>query len=402
MPRYNYTAKLDPQKTLQGQIEAATKQEAIDKLTQMGYFPISVEDVSAFLSQPGALRGGKISKKEIVLFSSQLSSLIDSGVNILNSLNIISHQTPNKYLKLVLDDVVAKIKDGKSLSDSLSLHPHIFSNLYTSLVRTGETSGSLKETIRRLADFLEKEEEFKNSLKASLTYPAFVFIVGVLTVVVLLVFVIPRLVGMFEDMGQALPLPTLILIRTSSFLRSYFWLILAAVFMLAFLLRRIYRSAQGKLFFDRFQLKAPIMGAVALKTEISRLMRSLSLLFASGVPITSSLEVAISVLGNQLLKGEVAKCIEEIAGGASFSSALKGSKFFPEFVVNIVSVGEETGGLSDALRRIADDYERAVDRALKELTRLLEPLIILFMGLVVGFIVLSMLLPIFQINLIAR
>ncbi len=402
MPRYTYTAKSEPTKTVEGEIEAESHQDAINKLNKMGYFPISVQIEELALHKQGALSFRKITPKDIVIFTRQLSTLIESGVNILNGLYIVTKQAPNKYLRAVLNDVAARIKDGKSLSESLNMHPDFFSGLYTSMIHSGEAGGNIEYALKRLADFLEKDEEFKNSLRAALTYPAFILSVSVLTVIVLLGFVIPRLVSMFEDMGQILPLPTKILINVSAFLRGYWWLILAVIFVLIFLLRRIYRNPRGKIAIDRLKLKLPVTGEIVLKSEISRLTRTLSLLLSSGMPIVYSLDIAISVLKNELLKEDVEKFKDQIAGGSSFSKCLSASKLFPVFVTNIVTVGEETGTLDKSLLRIADEYERETDRTLKSLTRLLEPVIILVMGLIVGFIVLSMLLPIFQINLIVR
>jgi type II secretory pathway component PulF len=270
------------------------------------------------------------------------------------------------------------------------------------MIRTGEASGNLNETLKRLADFLEREDEFKNSIRSALVYPFFVFVVGVLTVCVLLVFVIPRLVTMFEDMGQTLPLPTRILIGVSSFFHDYWWVILAAILLLVFFLRRLYRSPQGRLSLDKLRLKIVMLGPLTLKTEISRLMRALSLLISGGIPITSALDISATIVENRILRAELYKFKDEIKNGSNLSTSLKNSKFFPEFVTNIVAVGEETGGLPRPLMRIADDYERELDRTLKSLARLIEPVIILFVGLIVGFIVISMLLPIFQLNLIVR
>lgn len=399
MPKYIYTAKSQPQTTVQGKLEAETEQEAINKLTKMGYFPISVKNEKDVLDAGASRRFWKVPKKEIVLFTRQLSSLIESGVNILNSLNIIAEQAPNKYLRVVLGDILAQIKDGKPLSDSLAAYPNLFPALYVAMIRTGESSGNLNETARRLADLLEKQDEFKSSVRAALVYPFFLIGVGIITVTVLLTFVIPRLVVMFEDMGQALPLPTQILINLSSFLEHYWWLILAVIFILVFLFKRAYSKPQGKASIDRFRLRIPLLGEIILKTEISNMMRTLSLLLSSGLPIISSLEIAISILDSEVLKKELEQFKGEISQGASFSSCLKTSNYFPVFVTNIVTVGEETGALDRSLLRIAEDYEKDTDRYLKTLTRLLEPSIILIMGLIVGFIVLSMLLPIFQINI---
>ncbi len=403
MPVYTYTAKSDPTKTIRGNIEAESEQDAINKITKLGLFPVSVKPEEFFLDRPeGILRLRKVSNKDLVLFTSQLSTLIDSGVNIINGIKIISDQSNNKYLKTILNDVTGKIKDGRSLSDSLATHPYLFSDLYTAMIHTGEASGNLRIVLKRLSEFFEKEEEFKSALRSSLTYPLFVFIVSILTVVVLLVFVIPRLATMFEDMGQVLPLPTRILINTSGALRTYWWTIVAAISVLIFWLRRMYRSPQAKIALDNFKLKIIIIGQIILKTEISRLMRTLALLISSGVPITPSLDISVSILGNQVLKTELRRFKEQIAGGGSLSGALKSSSFFPDFVTNIISVGEETGSLEKSLLRIADDYEKEVNQTLKGLTMMLEPVVILVMGLIVGFIVLSMLLPIFQINLIAK
>lgn len=402
MARYIYTAKPAPDKTIQGNIEADSEQDAINKLTKLGYFPISVSTEDLSSSNPKFLQFRKISQREVVLFTRQLASLIESGVNILSGLDIISNQISNKNFKAILRDITGKIKDGSPLSKTLSEYPNLFPNFYTSMILSGETGGTLEQTLKRLADFMEKEEEFKNSIRAALTYPLFVFSVGVLTIIVLLVFVIPRLVTMFEDMGQALPLPTKILIDTSAAIRNYWWLILALIAALIFSLRRSMRKEQGKLYLDNLKLKVPILGAIILKTEVSRLMRTLSILLSSGVSIVPSLDLSSSVIDNSVLKSQMQKFKEDIAGGVSFSHCLKESKIFPDFVTNIVAVGEETGTMEKSLLRIADDYEKDADQALKNLSRLLEPVIILAMGLVVGFIVLSMLLPIFQINLIVR
>ncbi|MBI4972836.1 MAG: type II secretion system F family protein [Candidatus Omnitrophica bacterium] len=402
MPRYTYTAKSQPKETIRGKIEAESEEEAINRLSAMGYFPISLQPEGILQDKRLVWRFGKKSKRDLTIITRQLSSLIESGVNILNSLNIILTQTSDKYLKSVLSDIIGKIKDGRSLSESLSSHPYLFSHLYASIIHSGEIGGNVDQALKRLADFLEKEEEFKNSLIAALTYPFFVLVVGALTVVVLLTFVIPRFVTMFTDMGQVLPLPTRVLINLSGFLRGYWWFILAIIFMVIFFCKRLYNKPAGKMQLDRIKLKAAILGNIILKTEVGRLMRTLSLLLSSGIPIVQSLELSSMAIENQVLKLEVQKFKEQINAGASFSDCLKNSKLFPAFLTNIINVGEETGRLEAALLRIADTYERDTDRALKGFSRLLEPLIILVVGLIVGFIVLSMLLPIFQINLIVR
>ncbi len=403
MPKYVYNAKaLSPVRILRGEIEAETKQQAINALSQMGHFPISVEllDIGSYRKNFWHLR--KVSNKEMVLFTRQLSILLESGVNILQSLNMVSKQSSNGYLKMVLEDVVSKVKDGKPLSDSLASHPSVFSSLYSSMIATGEAGGNLAKTLNQLADFSEKNEEFKDSVRAALTYPVFVLCVGILTITILLVFVIPRLVNMFSDMGQVLPLPTRILIMISDALRNSWWIIIIFIFLGIFLGRRAYLKPNGKFLWDGFKLKIPFYGQITLKTEISRLMRTFSLLLSSGITLVPSMDISSSVLGNQVLKIEVQNLKEDISKGSNLSAVFKKSKFFPEFVTNIVAIGEETGALEKSLSRIAEEYEKDVDRSLKTLAQMLEPMIILGVGLVVGFIVLSMLLPIFQLNLIVK
>lgn len=404
MPRYNYTAKISPQKVINAKIEAESEPDAINRITALGYFPVSITpEVGGYQTEERRSRYfWKSSHKDVVILTRQLASLVDSGVNILNGITIIQSQLGNKYLKSVLFDILGKLKDGRSLSDSLSHYPDLFSPLYCAMVRTGEASGSLNNTFKRLADFLEKKQEFRASFIASLVYPAFILSVGILTTAVLLIFVIPKFMFMFEDLGQVLPLPTRVLIGISNFLRSSWITVLLGIALLIFSFRRFSHTSAGKQLWDEFKLKIMFLGRLILKSQISGFCRTLSLLLSSGIPITPSLEISLSVIDNEVLKSEAGHFRELISNGASLSGAFKNSKFFPDFVISIVSTGEETGNLDRALLRIADDYEKEVDRIVSTMMRLLEPVIILVMGLIVGFIVLSMLLPIFEINLVVR
>lgn len=399
MPKYLYISKSSPGKIIQGSIEAESQQDAVTKLSQMGQFPISLQPQALSLDK-AFLR--KISRKDILFFTRQLANLVDSGVNIIRGLNIIISETPHQPLKEVLSQVMNRIKDGTPLSESLAAYPYLFSKLYTATLQAGEASGTLGLSLKRLADFLEKDDEFRSSLHSALAYPAFILAVGILTVLAMLVWVIPRLVVMFEDMGQVLPWPTRLLIAGSGFLRSWWWLILALLAVMIFALRRALKSSSGKLLRDKFKLKAKVLGDIVLKTEVSRLTRTLSILLSCGISIVPALDIVNASVGNALLKEELETFKGKIKDGLSFSSCLKGSKFFPLSVSQIVSVAEESGSLEKALLKIADDYQVETERVLKTGLRLLEPIIILGMGLVVGFIVLSLLLPIFQINVVVR
>ena len=402
MPRFQYVAKSAPAKTIQGTIDAETEQEAIKKLTKSGYFPVSIQSESSFLDKHSVLGLRKVSKKELVIFTRQLSNLIESGVNLFNGLNIIAQQTSNKYLKSILADISAQIKEGNSLSESLKMYPGVFGDLYVSMVYSGEAGGTLDQSLKKLSEFLEKEQAFRDSVRAALIYPAFIFSASLLTIIVLLGFVIPRFVGMFEDMGQVLPVPTKILISVSLFMRGYWWLIIAGLGAFVFVFRRIQGTTQGKLAIDAFLLKLPLFGQFTLKTELSRLLRTLSLLLSSGLPMLKALEICSASLSNAILKTEMVKLKEQVSSGSSITAYLAVSPIFPQYVTNIVAIGEETGTLERSFLRIADEYEKDVDAATKVMTRMIEPIIILVMGLFVGFIVLAMLLPIFQINLLVR
>jgi len=402
MLKYNYCVKSTPDKIINGVIEAESEQDAVSKLAKLGYFPFSVKQVDAEVLNKSLFGARKLSEKDKVIFSSQLSTLVDSGVDIIKAVNIISEQTSNLSLRSILKDVTERIKNGASLSESLAAYPQVFPLLYTALIHTGEVSGNISDVLKKLAEFYEKEEEFRNSLLASLTYPAIVICVSAMTVAVLLIFVIPRLVLMFEDMGQVLPLPTRVLISVSLFFRDYWWVFAGIALGFFIILRRMYRNPQGRLIWDEAVLKLPALGVIVLKSELSCLTRTLSLLLSSGIPITDALDKSSAVVNNRILKQEVQRLKGQINSGTNFSDSLKSSRFFPVFITSIVTIGEETGTLYKSLKRVAEDYERDVDRILKTVIRLLEPAIILIMGLIVGFIVVSMLLPIFQINLIVK
>ncbi len=402
MPKYAYVAKPGPYKTVQGVIESESEQDAVNKVNSMGYFPVSVKLLEPANRVKGVPFFRAVSTREVALFTAKLANLSSSGINILNALHILAAQEANRQLKLVIEDVDSRVRDGRSLSQALSAHPQIFSGLYTALIHSGEISGTLNETLNRLSGFLENEEELKSSVMAALTYPLFILAVSILTVSVLLGYVIPRLAGMFEDIGSILPLPTKILIGMSGALHNWWWLILLVILFSAFLVQRFYSTEKGKEALDGLRLKIYLFGDITLKRQTARLARTMSLLISGGIPIIQAMDIAGSVLTNGVLSSEVRRFREKISRGASLSGCLKESRVFPAFMADIVSIAEETGTLGRSLARIADDYEKDVDRTVKALTRLLEPAIILLMGLVVGFIVLSMLLPIFQINLIIK
>ncbi len=389
---------------IEGHIEAETEYTAISKLSQMGYYPIKVEKENAEFAQRGfnpSFFMGRVRVRDMAVFTHQLSDLLGSGLTLLNALGVLYEQTENRHLRAVVQDVMAQVRDGNPLSSALSRHPKVFSRLFTSMIHAGEIGGVLEEVLKRLSAFYEKEEETRAKIQTAMAYPILVAVVGAFTVFVLLSFVVPKLAAIFSEFGQILPLPTRILIKVSNFFAEFWWLILAFAALLIFLVVRINKTKEGKLRFDRFLLSIPVAGEFIKKVEIGRLTKSLATLLDNGVPILQSIEVVGDAVTNEVIKRELDRIGGEIKDGAPFSAAIKSSKYFPIFVLNMISVGEETGALEDALQKVGDSYERDADRSVKIITSLIEPLMILGMGAVVAFIVVAMLLPIFQIDLMA-
>ncbi len=405
MPRFFYKAKKGPTDVIEGHIEAETEYTAISKLSQLGYYPIKVEKENAEFQAKGFYPShfvGRVRLRDMAVFTHQLSDLLGSGLTLLNALNVLYEQTENRYLKSVIQDIMAEVRDGAPLSAALSKYPKVFSRLFTSMVHSGEVGGVLEEVLKRLSLFYEKEEEVKAKIQTAMAYPILVSFVGVLTIFVLLSFVVPKLTTIFAEFGQILPLPTRILVKTSDFFAEFWWLILAFSALFVFLLTRINKTKEGKLRFDKFIMNIPVVGEFIKKVEIGRLTKSLATLLDNGVPILQAIEVVSDTVSNEVLKRELERIGGQIRDGAPFSSAIRTSRHFPIFVMNMIAVGEEGGALEDALFKVGDSYERDSDRLVKIMTSLIEPLMILGMGAVVAFIVVAMLLPIFQINLMVR
>ncbi|MDP3786866.1 MAG: type II secretion system F family protein [Candidatus Omnitrophota bacterium] len=405
MPKFFYRAKKGPAEIIEGHIDAETEYTAISKLAQLGCYPIKIEKENSVLSEKGfypSFFAGRVALRDMAIFTHQLSDLLGSGVTMLKALGVLSEQTENRYLKAVIENVMTEVKDGATLSSALSKHPKVFSRLFTSMVHAGEVGGMLEDVLKRLAGFYEKEEDVRGKIQTAMAYPILVSCIGVLTVFVLLSFVVPKLTTIFLEFGQALPLPTRILIQVSDFFAQFWWLILLFATLFIFLLTRINKTSEGKFRFDSLILSIPAVGEFLKKVEISRFTKSLATLLDNGVPILQALEVVSEALNNEVLKRELMRIRAEIGGGASFSGAISSSRNFPLFVKNMISIGEEGGTLEDALHKVSGSYERDSDRLVKIMTSLIEPLMILSMGVVVGFIVIAMLLPIFQINLMVR
>jgi type II secretion system protein F len=406
MRDFRYKAKDSRKEMITGILEAETEQEALAKLSKMGYFPLSIErEEASSEGQTDPLSLGfftRIRRRDITVFTRQLADLLEAGLPLMRGLDVLWEQTENRRLQEVLASLASQVKDGKSFSEALTLYPKIFSNLYVNMVKSGEVGGMLSEVLARLADFGENDEELRAKVRAALAYPILILFVGMATVAVLLIFVVPKLVSLFQDVGQILPLPTRILIELSQGLVHFWWVVLSVVVLSVFLLRRGRLSRRVRLAIDGVKLRIPVWGPLIKKVEIATFARSLATLLSHGVPILQAMQVVVQATENELLRGEFKRIGEQLKGGTTLSQEIRRGRMFPALVTNMVAIGEEAGNLDRSLFKIADTYEREADRAMKLMTSLVEPVMILVMGSIVGFIVIAMLMPIFQIDLLAR
>jgi len=404
MPTYIYKAKKGPEEIIEGKIEAKDEKEALERLSHLGYLPIKLELITYFSKKEYKDKSKlvKIKPQQITLFSRQLASLLRAGVPILSAINIIEQESENLNFKHILSEIKSSLKEGGSFSLSLSKFPKIFSPLYISLVKTGEDSGALSDALLRIAQYRQKEEEFLSKFRIALAYPLLMVIVGIATIFFMLTFVLPRISQIFLNLGQSLPLPTRIVLGVSAFLKAKIWGILFILFLFILIFLRYLKIEKGKLNFDRFKLKIPILGIFILKTELARFSRTLEILIKNGVSIIRSIELSIPVLHNRILRECFSNSLLQLKQGGSFGKSLKEYQIIPLFMSNLISVGEESGRLSEALGEIAYTYEKDTEETIRIFTTLLEPLLILIIGGIIGFIVIAMLLPIFEMNLAIR
>ncbi|MEK6732156.1 MAG: type II secretion system F family protein [Candidatus Omnitrophota bacterium] len=415
MPRFIYKAKKSPEEIMQGSIEADSESVVVNKLIQSGYYPISVKEETGFSTQSFGLCSNnilqvseasrenlRVKTKDISSFTRQLSELLGSGLALYNALGVIENQAGNASLKMITGNIKSRIKEGKDFSQALKDYPYIFSGLYINLARSGEESGSLNDVLANIADFLEKDQDMRARILTALVYPGLMAIVGFATIFILVTFVVPRIANMFVEMGQQLPLPTRILIGASDFVRAYWFLLAIFIVGAVFLFKTSSSNPAGKNEIDRVKLKIPVFGDLLKNTELARFSRTLSMLLKNGVPMLDSLKITSDVIINSAIKEEIDEIYNDVKAGSSLTLGIKKRKNFPVFVANMTAVGEEGGFLDKALFNIARSYETEVDRLMKIITALLEPGFILMMGLAVGFIVVAMILPVFQISLIAH
>jgi type IV pilus assembly protein PilC len=406
MPTYTYKARNMSGGVVTGTIEAESQRSVILRLKQQHLMVISAEEekpnpfISA-LNKMSLSMMGRVGLRELVLFSRQLSTLINAGIPIVQCLNVLIDQVENKNFKKIIMTIREDIEKGASITMAMSKHPNVFNQLYTSMVKSGESGGVLDEVLERISSYLESVQALRRKVRAAMAYPAVVSFVATGIVIFLLTFVIPAFEGVFESFGAQLPLPTQILIHVSKLLRMYLpWILLIGVVVFFILRLLVTKTEKGRITFDSLCLKLPVFGPLFRKIAVSRFARTLGTLVRSGVSILEALEIVAKTSGNKIVELAVMGARSSIREGERITDPLRECGVFPPMVIQMVSVGEETGALDNMLMKVADYYDREVDMTVSALASLIEPLLIVVLGVVVGTIVICMYLPIFMMSTI--
>ena len=404
MPVYEYTALDRAGKNVGGIIDADSTVAARQKLRASGKYPVQVKETTSkvkseagvSLSLPSIFN--RVTVDDIHALTRQLATLLNAGIPLVATLDALMEQSTSPPLKKIIAQIKESVNEGNSLTASLSRHPKLFSNIYINMVRAGEASGSLDVVLERLADFGEQQQALKGRFQAALVYPIFMAIVGAGVLFFLLSFVVPNLTRIFTEMKQVLPLPTIILIWFSDFMRSYWWVIVAIAVAIIVGIKEAIKKPKGRYIWDTLKLRSPVIGQINRKIALSRFGRTLGSLLQSGVPLITSLQIVRNLVNNVLIGDVIDEAMEDIQAGKSLNLALSRSLWFPPVFRQMVSVGEQSGDLEGMLHKVADAYDREVETRITGMTSLIEPIMILLMAVIVGFIVISILLPIFEMN----
>ena len=404
MGTFQYTATDSAAKIVRGSMEASDERAVVTWLRANGYYPIKVGQPGVVTeARPGLVglptRFGRApSTQDVLAFTQQLATLLEAGMELDRSLAIMLDLTDNQRFRSILRGILADIQAGNSFADSLAKHPRLFSRLYVNMVKAGEASGVMEVILLRLAGFLERSKAVRDEITSAMIYPLLLLLVGGGAIVVMMNFVIPRFAQIFADAKQLMPLPTRILLAISAFTTDYWWIFLAVIVVAWIALRAYLQAEQGKVRWDEFKLQLPLVGSLVREIEVSRFARTFGTLLQSGVPVLAAVAIVKETVTNRVIAGAMVRLQEGVKRGEGISGPLRATGAFPSFSIHMAKVGEETGKLEEMLIRVADTYDERVRRTVKRLTSLLEPVLILSLGAIVGFIVLSMLLAIFSIN----
>lgn len=383
-------------KVISGAIEAESAQAVASKLRSMGYIVLEIAEKKEGLTFSFGFRK-KVKLKDLTVFSRQFATMINSGVSITRALAILAEQTQNPTLAEVIKQLRKDVEAGLSLSEALAKQSKIFPPIFINMVRAGEAGGVLDEVLQRLAEHFERDAAIKGRVKSALTYPVAVLMFSLLIATAMIVFIVPTFMNMFESLGGDLPAATQMLVNLSNFIRGRWYLIIGTIIGLVYAYRAINRTERGKFILDSIKLKMPILGNLIKKMSISKFSRTFSTLVASGVPILQALDIVADTAGNEVVAKAIREARASIKEGESISKPLSKTTVFPPMVVQMISVGEETGALDTMLKKIADFYDEEVSATVDSLTSLLEPILMIFLGLIIGGIVISLYLPMFSI-----
>lgn len=394
---FSYRVKDKQGKIITGAIEAESKTAVASKLRSMGYIVLDIsEKKEGFsLSLPGFSKKVKI--KDLTVFARQFATMINSGVSITRALGILTEQTTNPTLREVINQVRKDVESGLSLSEALSKQSKIFPPIFVNMVKAGEAGGVLDEVLLRLADHYEREANLRSRVKSALTYPVAVFVFSIIIAFVMITFIVPVFMNMFESLGGELPAATQMLVNLSNFIRSRWYVLLIAGLGFYYGFKIFKSRPRGRYIVDSIKLKLPVFGKLTQKMALAKFSRTLATLISSGVPILQALDIVADTAGNAVITAAIRESRSSIKEGESISKPLSRSPVFPPMVVQMISVGEETGSLDNMLKKIADFYDEEVTATVDSLTSLLEPVLMIFMGIMIGGIVISLYLPMFQV-----
>jgi type IV pilus assembly protein PilC len=396
MPVFKYSGKTRSGAIQKGEIEANDRNAAVAVLRQKQVLVTSIRARPKDLEFKLPGFGGGIKEKDIVIFTRQLATMIDAGLPLVQCLDILSRQSLNKQFAATIGKIKTDVESGDTFADALRKHPKVFSDFFTNMVEAGEAGGILDTILSRLAVYMEKARALKGRVKSAMVYPAAIISIAILVVVFLMIFVIPVFAEMFESFGGTLPAPTRLIMQLSDFTRAYIVYFVPAVMVGIYGFRRFYRTDKGKLLIDSLMLKMPVVGPLIQKVAVAKFTRTLGTLVSSGVPIIDGLQITARTAGNKVVENAVLAIIGSIKEGQTIAEPLSKQNIFPPMVVQMIEVGENSGALDMMLNKIADFYDEEVDTAVAGLTSLMEPALMVFLGVTIGFVVVAMYLPIFK------
>jgi len=396
MPVFVWEGRVKGDQVRKGEMEAATEKDVHSNLIRQGITPTKVKKKPKDLFENIAFLQPKVKQEDIIIFCRQFSTMIDAGLPIIQCLDILYSQQENITFKKMLRDIKESVESGQTLAEALKKYPDQFDNLFVNMVAAGESGGILDVILRRLSAYMEKAAKLKRQVKGAMTYPTVTLGIAILVVAVILVFVIPVFEEMFADFGKALPIPTQVVVNASRFVKAKILYIVVACILFFIAFRRFYKTEKGRALIDDLMIKLPVIGILIRKVAVARFTRTMGTMLASGVAILEALDIVAKTAGNKTIETAIYKVRSGIAEGQTIADPLAESKVFPPMVVSMIAVGESTGAIDAMMEKIADFYEEEVDQAVENLTALIEPFMLVFLGVTIGGLVVSMYLPIFQ------